>query len=87
MDVFINKTNRAIVIGGNLLVPGVRCRIEHANKLKSLYPRFAEMLDKGDIAPYTKDAGAQKNEERSEVESEVATGDDEPKPIPRRKRV
>ncbi len=87
MDVFVNKTNRAIVIGGNLLVPGKQCCIEHANKLKSLYPRFAEMLDKGDIIPYTKDAGAPKNEERFEVESEVATGDDEPKSIPRRKRV
>lgn len=86
MDVFVNTTSRAIVVGGNLLVPGKQCRIEHVSKLKALYPRFAEMLDKGDIAPYTKSTTAEDTKSYFEAEPEAAPDSDE-KPVPRRKRV
>ena len=87
MGIFVNKTSRAIVIGGHLLVPGERRRIDNAGKLKALYPRFAEMLDKGDIVSYsTKDASESLKNDSFEVKTETAA-DDEPKPIQRRKRV
>ena len=86
MDVFVNTTSRAIVVGGNLLVPGKQCRVEHVSKLKALYPRFTEMLDNGDITPYTKDTAAEDTKRYFEAEPE-ATPDNDEKPVSRRKRV
>ena len=88
MSAYINKTSRAIAVGGTLLGPGKECKLDDINKLKELYPRFAELLDKGDVVEATKAvtapvAASEAVQEATAVESKGEVS----KPVSRRKRV
>lgn len=88
MDVYINKTRRAIAIGGVLLVPGKKCQLKDVDKLKRLYPRFAELLEKGDIVEATKADTEPVRTPVNEKKGPAVEGTtEEPKAVSRRKRV
>lgn len=86
MDVFINKTSRAITVGGVLLVPGKKCQLKDVDKLKKLYPRFAELLEQGDIAAAIKDEPVKAPEYEAQPQQTADVATEEPKSV-RRKRV
>ena len=49
MDILVNKTSHAINVDGVLLIPGVPQEVGDAKSLASLYPRFADYLESGDV--------------------------------------
>lgn len=60
MDILVNKTSHAINVDGVLLIPGVPQEVGDVKSLASLYPRFADYLESGDIVVRQKKSKAAK---------------------------
>ena len=89
MSAYINKTSRAIAIGGVLLVPGKKCQLKDVDKLKKLYPRFSELIAKGEVVEATKTITAPVSPAEAPQAPPAVEGgtNTEPKAVSRRKRV
>lgn len=58
--ILLNKTSRAVLFGGNLLIPLKPTTVDgKLSDVKKTYPGIATMLDSGDIETLTKAAAAE----------------------------
>jgi hypothetical protein len=58
--ILLNKTSRAVLFGGNLLIPLKPTTVEgKVSDVKKTYPGIAAMLDNGEIETLTKAAAAE----------------------------
>lgn len=70
MGILVNKTRRAIDVDGLLLVPGVPQEVGDVQSLISSFPRFAQLVEVGDIVIKEKPVKKQKQVEPQNTEQE-----------------